>query len=280
MTIGCRIVACVALAWMLAGCATTGQATHGDPLERMNRATYRFNDAIDRTVFKPAATGYRNVIPRFLRTGIRNLLSHLAFPTTIVNDLLQLKIKDAAVDVGRFALNTTLGIGGLLDPATHVGIPRNDEDFGQTLGRWGVPPGPYLVLPLLGPSTMRDAPSLFVDAQTDLRTRLNFDTRTRVALIALTVFEQRAELLAYDQSIGGAYDPYAFVRDAWLQRREYKVRDGDVPDPLPPADFEDPEDPDDPEQAPGQPLPVAATPSSSATSLMPASASNASGMFR
>ena len=192
MTAAIRAGLCLALTLALAGCATTGPATPGDPLERMNRGTYRFNAAIDRAVLKPVATGYRNGVPRVVRTGIGNVLSNLAFPTTIINDLLQLKLKDAAIDLGRFAINSTLGLGGLLDPASHFGIPRNNEDFGQTLGRWGVPAGPYVVLPLFGPSTLRDAPSMLVDAQTDLRVQLDLETEEKVALGVLTVVDRRA----------------------------------------------------------------------------------------
>lgn len=268
---------CLALTMALAGCATTGPATPGDPLERLNRGTYRFNAAIDRAVLRPVATGYRNGVPRVVRTGIGNVLSNLAFPTTIVNDLLQLKLKATLIDISRFAINSTLGIGGLLDPASHFGIPRNNEDFGQTLGRWGVPAGPYVVLPLLGPSTLRDAPSLLADAQTDLRVQLDLETREKAALGVLTVFDRRVELLSIDSSIEAAYDPYAFVRNVWLQRREYQVRDGDVPDDPLPEELEDPELLEDPEDQPA-PDPVAG--SSSATSLMPASAASPAGMLR
>lgn len=277
MTAAIRAGLCLALTLALAGCATTGPATPGDPLERMNRGTYRFNAAIDRAVLKPVATGYRNGVPRVIRTGIGNLLSNLSFPTTIVNDLLQLKLKDAAIDLGRFAINSTLGIGGLLDPASHFGIPRNNEDFGQTLGRWGVPAGPYVVLPLLGPSTLRDAPSVLADAQTDLRVQLDLETDERAALGALSVFDRRAKLLAIDPSIEAAYDPYAFVRNVWLQRREYQVRDGEVPDDPAPEELEDPELLEDPED---QPAPDAVAGSSSETSLMPASAASPAGMLR
>lgn len=277
MTAALRAGLCLALTLALTGCATTGPATPGDPLERLNRGTYRFNAAIDRAVLKPVATGYRNGVPRVVRTGIGNVLSHLAFPTTIVNDLLQLKLKDTAIDLGRFAINSTLGLLGLLDPASHFGIPRNNEDFGQTLGRWGVPAGPYVVLPLLGPSTLRDAPSLLADSQTDLRVQLDLETEEKFALGVLTVLNERAQLLAIDPSIEAAYDPYAFVRNVWLQRREYQVRDGEVPDDPPPEEFEDPELLEDPED---QPAPDAVAGSSSETSLMPASAASPAGMLR
>lgn len=270
------IRACLGTALLIffAGCATTGARTPGDPLERLNRGTYRFNDSIDRAVLKPVAKRYQRHVPRLIRTGVGNVLSHLAFPTTIVNDLLQLKLKDTAVDLGRFVLNSTLGLAGLLDPASRVGLARNDEDFGQTLGRWGVPPGPYLVLPLLGPSTLRDAPALAVDGQTDLRAQLDLRTGERVAIAVLSVVDGRASLLSLDQSIQRAFDPYAFVRNAWLQRREYRVRDGDVPDQEPPD-----EEFDEPVDAGDQPADVAAS-SSSDTSLMPASAETADGRLR
>lgn len=273
-----RRAACGAvLALLLAGCATTGPAAPGDPFERINRKTHRFNDAIDRAVLKPFASGYRKAVPQVIRTGISNALSNLAFPTTIVNDLLQLKLKDTAADIGRFAINSTLGIGGLLDPASRIGIRRNDEDFGQTLGRWGVPPGPYLVLPLMGPSNLRDAPAMAVDSLTDLRVQVDFNDNTQAALGLLTVVSRRADLLTLDPALNATYDPYAFIRNAWLQRREYKVRDGDVPDEAPPEELEDFEIPEQPgDQAPAD----SATPSSSDTSLIPASDTSPAGMFR
>jgi phospholipid-binding lipoprotein MlaA len=263
----------VALALLMAGCATTRPAAPGDPLERVNRGMYRFNDAVDRAVLKPIAIRYERHVPRMIRTGIGNVLTNLAFPTTIANDLLQLKLKDAAIDIGRFALNTTLGIGGLLDPASAVGLAHNDEDFGQTLGRWGMPPGPYLVLPLLGPSTMRDAPSIAVDSQTDLRVQLELNGTEQAALGVLSVVDGRAQLLSIDRSVSSAYDRYAFVRDAWLQRREYNVRDGDVPEeePLEDPGLEDPASQTPPDEAAG---------SRSETSLMPASARSAAGRLR
>ncbi|MFZ2508846.1 MAG: VacJ family lipoprotein [Steroidobacteraceae bacterium] len=225
----------------LTGCATTPPASPHDPWERVNRGTQRFNDAIDRAVLKPVATAYREHVPRVVRTGVSNLLGHLEYPTTIVNDLLQLKLLATLVDIGRFALNSTLGIGGLLDPASSFGIPRNNEDFGQTLGRWGVPAGPYMVLPLLGPSTLRDAPALAADSQTDLRVQLDLDTGTRVAVGVLSVVDRRASFLSAEAALDGVFDRYAFIRNSWLQRREYLVRDGEVPEEVP-LEFE----PDDP----------------------------------
>ena len=270
---------------LLAGCATTNMGTPGDPLERMNRATYRFNDSVDRAVLRPVATGYRDHVPELVQQGIDNFLENLAFPTTIVNDLLQLKIKDTLVDLGRFAVNTTLGLGGLLDPASHFGIPKNDEDFGQTLGRWGVSAGPYVVVPFFGPSTVRDAPSIYVDAQTDLRVALHIDNSVEWALAGVSLVHRRSELLPFDAQFDAAYDRYAFIRNAWLQRREYQVKDGNVTDDIPLDEFEDLEDPAEPETPPANEPPAAAQPpedgaSNSSTSLIPASEATAGGMFR
>ncbi len=285
-----RALAGALLLASLAGCATTGMGTPGDPLERMNRATHRFNDSVDRAVLKPVATGYRNFVPQLIRTGVDNFLGNLAFTTTIANDLLQLKVKDSLVDLGRFAVNSTLGIGGILDPASHFGIPKNDEDFGQTLGRWGVPPGPYVVLPFLGPSTVRDAPSIYVDVQTDLRIGDWLTTEQEWALVGLSFVNRRAELLPFDSSVDSAYDRYAFVRDAWLQRREYQVKDGDVPDNIPQDELEDPDPgadaataaPEEPAEAapPTEDQPPGGGAISSATSLIPASETIADGRFR
>lgn len=273
------------LALLLAGCATTAARTPGDPLEPMNRRVQRFNDAIDRAVLKPVTKGYVKVVPRVVRTGIGNVLSNLAFTTTIVNDFLQLKLVHTAQDIGRFALNSTLGIGGLLDPATHVGIPRNEEDFGQTLGRWGVKSGPYLVLPLVGPSTLRDTPSLLADAQTDLRVQLDIKPEERAGIAVLSALDERAGLLSLDPAIDAAFDRYAFIRDAWLQRREYQVRDGDVPEEALPEDaLADPAD-QPPAEPPGAapaepPAESPGKPSSPETSPIPASAESAPGTLR
>ena len=130
----------------------------------MNRGTHRFNNAVDRAVLKPAATAYRDYVPRIVRTGIGNILDNLEYPNTIINQFLQGKLLAGLQDTGRFVLNSTLGVAGLLDPASDAGLPKNDEDFGQTLGKWGVPAGPYFVLPFLGPSTVRDAPARYFDS--------------------------------------------------------------------------------------------------------------------
>lgn len=222
------LVACA----LLAGCATTQRApSPKDPWEGVNRATWEFNQVLDRGLVKPVAKAYRKYVPRFAQTGVNNFLTNLGYPTTIVNNFLQLKMLDAASDTARFVINSTLGLGGLFDPATEAGLHRHDEDFGQTLGSWGVPSGPFLMLPLFGPSTLRDGPSLVADYYTDVRAHLdNTDREIDFAYSGLTVVNARARILPAEAALEGAYDRYALVRNAYLGRREFQVRDGDVPE--------------------------------------------------
>jgi phospholipid-binding lipoprotein MlaA len=236
----------------LAGCATTQSApSAADPWERVNRSTYAFNDALDRAVLKPVAKGYRRFLPQPIRTGVTNFLTNLAYPTTIINDVLQLKLMDAVSDTTRLVINSTFGLAGILDPASKANLPRNDEDFGQTLGRWGVPSGPYLMLPLLGPSTLRDTPSLYVDYLTDARHYIG-DNNIGFAFAGISIIDRRARLIPAEQALEGAFDPYALIRNAFLDLREYEVRDGDVPEPDLDEDawFKEEESVAEPEQAP------------------------------
>lgn len=224
----------VALAFcclLVTGCASTpaGRTDPRDPFERVNRAVFKFNDAIDRTVARPVARAYRKVTPDPVETGVSNFMDNITYPIVIVNDLLQGKFGAAARDTGRFLLNTTLGVGGVFDPATAVGLEENNEDFGQTLGVWGVPPGPYLMLPFLGPSTVRDGIGQIADEYSDPRNYIERDA-IRYSILALRVVDTRARLLDADAALDRAFDRYAFVRNAYLQRREYLVRDGDVPE--------------------------------------------------
>lgn len=189
---------------------------------------YRFNDTVDRAVLKPVAKSYQEHVPAQMRRGVRNFFSNLGMPIVIANDLLQFKPRAALSATGRFLLNSTVGLAGFFDPATRLGLREHDEDFGQTLGRWGVPEGPYLVLPFLGPSSLRDAPSLYADALID-PTYQTIETPEQYGAIALEAIDIRARLLDADEAIAGAFDPYAFVREAWLQRRRYLVHDGNPP---------------------------------------------------
>ena len=199
-----------------------------DPFEPLNRASFALNDGLDRALLKPAAQAYRKVTPDLIEEGVSNLFSNAKYPVTLVNNALQGKFRAALGDTGRFLLNTTLGLGGLLDPATDIGLPRNDEDFGQTFGKWGIGAGPYFVVPLFGPTTLRDGVGSIADDFAEPRSYIERD-RTRWTLWAAGNFERRVRLLDADALLSRAGDPYALVRSAYLQRREFQVRDGDVP---------------------------------------------------
>ena len=200
-----------------------------DPLERLNRTSFAFNEAVDRNFARPVARGYRRITPDPVETSISNFFANLEYPTVLVNNALQGKLGAAANDTGRLLVNTTFGLGGLFDPATRMGLARHDEDFGQTLGRWGVPSGAYLVVPVLGPYTVRDGVASLADEFTEPRQYLEDDS-TRWGLWAGKQLDKRARLLDADALLERAGDKYVLVRSAYLQRREYQVQDGNVPD--------------------------------------------------
>ncbi|MGO4393103.1 VacJ family lipoprotein [Variovorax sp. M-6] len=212
------------------GCATGPGANPADPLEPLNRQVYRFNNAVDDAVLKPVATVYQAVLPSPVRTGVSNFFGNLSDVWSFANSVAQLKLRDSAQTFMRVNVNTVFGLGGILDVATELGIDRRSEDFGQTLGRWGVPAGPYIVLPLLGPSTLRDTVALPVDIQGDLVNHVA-DIPVRNSMYALRYTDIRANLLRVGQLLDdAALDKYTFTRDAFLQRRRYEVHDGDVPE--------------------------------------------------
>jgi phospholipid-binding lipoprotein MlaA len=208
-------------------------------LERINRVTYTVNDKVDRAITKPIARTYRKVTPHFVQTGVSNFMDNLHYPIVIVNDLLQAKFQPALSDTGRFVLNIAAGVGGLFDPASAAGLAKNDEDFGLTLGRWGVHPGPYLILPVLGPSTFRDAFGKAADAFADPTNYVSNST-VRYSLDAVYLLDRRVHLLDVERALDNAYDPYAVLRSVYLQHRQYKISGGaeaeDVPEDEPPPD--------------------------------------------
>lgn len=222
----------------VSGCATTNK----DPLEGINRGIYKFNDVADRYAMKPVAKAYKAVAPSPVRTGISNFFSNLGTLTTVVNDLLQLKFAQAFTDAGRFVINSTFGIAGFIDVASMDKIEKHQEDFGQTLGYWGVGSGAYLVLPIIGPSTVRDASGLFIDTVTsDPITYLHNTGQIRAhnQVRAVQLLDKRTQLLdATDLVDDASIDPYAFMRDAYLQRRASLIQDGLVPKDLLQDEFE------------------------------------------
>jgi len=214
----------------LTGCASTSPYRNPkDPLEPLNRTIYKFNDTVDSVALKPMAKGYQAIVPPTGRTMVHNFFSNLDDVIVTLNDLLQFKLRQAFSDSGRLVINTSVGALGLVDAASAVGYPKHNEDFGQTLGYWGVENGPYLVLPILGPSTLRDSIGLYVDSRPS-RVRRISHMRTRNQLYLLDAVNTRAELLDNEGMLtGAALDEYSFIRDAYLSRRRNLIYDGNPP---------------------------------------------------
>ncbi len=213
---------------LAAGCATGPNRVPGDPLEPMNRRIHWFNEHFDRWLFEPAATGYDWVTPDRVQECISNFFRNLRFPVLFVNNILQGKVDQAYLEIGRFGINTTVGLAGLFDPASHWGLETRNEDFGQTLGVWGLGPGPYLVLPFLGPSSLRDATGLAVDSfgapgRYFLDAPIVLGAR---GLQAVNLRAQYLELVSENREM--AFDYYVFLRDAFLDLRANQIRDGEL----------------------------------------------------
>jgi phospholipid-binding lipoprotein MlaA len=215
------------------GCATPGRTTMGeDPWQPMNRGIYAFNDTLDRYAVKPVAKGYKAVTPVWIRSRIGQFFANLGYPVTMVNQLLQGKPILFAQDTGRFITNSTLGLAGFFDVADRMGMPEHEEDFGQTFAVWGIPSGPYLVLPIYGPSTLRDGPGripawlMGIPRLTEVSPAVDYGSK------AVEVIDARANLLSSEATLDSAYDRYGVMRDAWLQRREYLIFDGSPPEEM------------------------------------------------
>ena len=221
---------------MISGCATGPQANPRDPLEPLNRAVYGFNEVVDNAVLKPVATVYTKVTPSLVRTGVTNFFSNLTEGWSTANNALQFKGREAAESWMRFSINSVFGLGGIFDLATDMGLERHREDFGQTLGSWGVPSGPYLVLPLLGASTVRDTAALPLDMQGNMLNAVPH-AGDRDRLTGLNLINTRANLLRASAVLDdAALDKYSFTRDFYLQARHSEVYDGNPPDlPAEPA---------------------------------------------
>lgn len=212
---------------LLGGCATSGNPK--DPIEGFNRAMYGFNEAIDTAVLKPVAKGYDAALPAPVRTGVTNFFGNIADFFIGVNNLLQGKPGEAASDIGRVLINSTIGILGVIDWASDMGLEKHEEDFGQTFGRWGVGDGAYVVLPFFGPRTVRDTVGLVLDVKADPVGHIDH-IPTRNTLYALRVIDNRADLLPADKVIEeAALDKYAYIRDGYLQGRRNLIHDGNPP---------------------------------------------------
>jgi phospholipid-binding lipoprotein MlaA len=215
---------------MLQGCATVANPSPKDPLESFNRGVFGFNDGLDRAVVKPVATAYKGVTPSWMRKGVGNFFNNLQDVWSAANNALQGRGQDTSDSVSRFIINSTMGLGGLLDVASDLKIDRHTANFGLTLGRWGMGPGPYVVLPLLGPSSVRQVAALPIDLKASLVNQVG-DEATRYGLNALNIVDTRALYLnAGDVVDGAALDKYAFMRDSYLQRLRNKDYDGNPPE--------------------------------------------------
>lgn len=218
---------CAAIFCLLISLSSLAEAQTYDPWINANQNVFEFNDFFDRILVRPIAATYTTFVPRFARQGVGNFFSNINDINVFVNDVLQLKFDDALSDSGRFLINSTIGIGGLLDVASDLGLQKNEEDFGQTLGAWGVESGPYLVLPVFGSSNVRDAFGLVLDTLFN-PIQYQDEQGLRWSLILLQEIDTRASLLALDELVSG--DRYLFFREAYIQRREYLVNDGVVED--------------------------------------------------
>lgn len=240
-----RAILCLCLLMLLAACAgntikndaaepESAQSAEApptnprDPYEEFNRAMFAFNDALDKAILKPVAKGYRYITPNPVESGISNFFNNLGAPINIINNLLQAKFVATLSETGRFVINSTIGVLGFFDPATSFGLEEQDEDFGQTLAVWGIPSGPYLVLPFLGPSTFRATGGMVPGYYSHPLTYYH-NHGEKAGITAMMIIDTRAQLLDLESFIKDVYDPYTFIRDAYLQRRKYLIYDGHPP---------------------------------------------------
>ena len=245
----------IAGAILLAGCASNSELSHddSDPLESYNRAMFSFNQTVDKAIFKPVAQAYQAVLPDPVHQSVTNFFSNLNDVVVLVNDLLQFKMHQAAMDSSRLVFNTTFGVLGLFDVASRMELPKHDEDFGQTLGHWGIGEGYYLVLPFLGPSTVRDGIGMIGDFFTNPTTWATDSESVQWSLWGLDAINRRAGLLQVERAFADAQiDPYLFQRSAYLQMRRNLVYDGSPPTQKIDFDFDDSSPSDAPSDSPSK----------------------------
>ena len=234
-----RLVIYAVLLVFISGCATTGAIDERDPFEGFNRTMYSFNQGIDKVLFNPVAKFYQAITPDFIEKGISNIFNNIDDISIIANDILQLKIGQAYMDTARFIFNTTLGFAGFRDVSSQMGLVKHDEDFGQTLAVWGVGPGPYIVAPIFGPTTLRDATSLVVDdILLNPVSYLGNNDALQAGILTLNFIDIKADLLATNDLVNeAALDQYEFTKSAYFSKREFQINDGRL-EPLPDFDYE------------------------------------------
>lgn len=229
LTLPINGIICCLVILCFSGCATTGGDPR-DPLEGMNRGFYSFNEAMDNVLFDPIGNVYNTVVPKPINKGVTNFFSNLGDIAVVVNDILQLKIDQALSDATRFIFNSTIGLAGLVDVSTVMGLPKHDEDFGQTLATWGIGAGPYLVFPFFGPSTVRDATGFVVDAGLLNPVFYIGNTELKASLLALNYVDFKSDLLSAKELLDeAALDEYEFTKNAYFEKRASQINDEDVP---------------------------------------------------
>jgi len=221
------------IAFGSSGCSYQGSLApdENDPYEQINRSLYNFNENLDNAVLEPVADSYDLILPEVLQTGVQNFFNNANYPITITNQLLQGKLSDSLEGLLRFTINTTIGLGGLFDPASNMGFMLKDEDFGQTLGVWGFDQGPYLMSPILGPYTLRHA---FGDLVDNVFSPLSYidDTLTKYSFKIIEKVQDRSDLSVLEEELYSSFDPYQYIRDSYIQNRKYKIEDGLINDDL------------------------------------------------
>jgi phospholipid-binding lipoprotein MlaA len=251
--IATRLVTAVFLVALLAGCSGVPNRElppTPDPIEKVNRGIFKFNRGFDRWTLRPIAKGYKKITPRLLRLGISNFFDNLGEPANIINNLLQGKFARAGSEVGRFLVNSVLGLGGLVDVASHAGWEEHSEDLGQTLAVWGAPSGPYVVVPFLGPYTLRDGFGA-IDGFGNMMYWID-DSSVRSKVFGLYIIDLRMRFLDVDSTLEEALDPYVFLRESYLQHRTYEIYDGNPPlEEFPEDEWEDEAPPDEAEDQAG-----------------------------
>ena len=224
---------------LLSGCSYQNELTNDpkDPLENRNRSIYAFNENMDEAILEPAADGYNYITPNFLQRGFNNFFGNVNYPITIINQLLQGNLEELLQDTLRFTINTTIGVFGLFDPASSIGLPEHDEDFGQTLAVWGVQEGPYLMLPFFGPKTLRSLAGDFTDVLFNPLLNID-DTNLKIKTNLINILQDRSDLSTLEEELDNSFDPYQFIKDSYIQNRNYKINNGDITDDDEELDFD------------------------------------------
>ena len=214
---------------LLSGCSYQNELINDpiDPLENSNRSIYTFNENLDEAILEPAADGYDYITPNFLQKGFNNFFDNINYPVTIINQVLQGNIEESLQDTLRFTINSSIGILGLFDPASRMGLTEHDEDFGQTLAVWGIKEGPYLMLPFFGPKTLRSLTGDLADVLFNPLLNID-DTNLKIKTNLISILQDRSDLSTLEEELDNSFDPYQYIKDSYIQNRKYKIYNGNI----------------------------------------------------